>query len=490
MNYVFISHIEEDADTAQHLAGGLEEESYTAWYYERDSLPGPPYVTQILEAIAQSTVVIVLVSPATLGSWQVDREIFQAFETGKHMIPLLLGITYEELRNHRREWVLMFGAATSLTIPADGVSAIMPRLIQGLKGLGVEPTAPAQTMAPTPPPVSAPVPPPVPAVSTGPPATQDTHPPQPNTQTTATPVSGARFQVPRYLLIGNAAVFVLLVCGILIWKLISPPRPPVQVSSLSTVPADSYDRFARTAHAAPPRVGTFPDNTSAIAFYVGLERPVTASMPFSITIRDHLGARIAATPEYALTPRDTAKYVPPLKPASRTVYPAGVNHVDLLIGGKVVKSTTFTVIIPRISTFYLTTKVAYDVWRSQTAGPPPQKVDTFPARTSALAGYFAYKGATTSSTYQVNVRDHGGTLVATAGPQPLGPPAAGLRVPLLYRPHGGRYPRGPYRAELLIDGQVARSSSFTVASTVAMPTISRFYIADVTAAGRLRDRPF
>jgi hypothetical protein len=124
------------------------------------------------------------------------------------------------------------------------------------------------------------------------------------------------------------------------------------------------------------------------------------------------------------------------------------------------------------------------------AGPPPQKVDAFPATTSVLAAYFDYKGATTSSTYQVNVRDHGGTLVATAGPQPLGPPAAGLRVPLLYRPHGGRYPRGPYRAELLIDGQVARSSSFTVASTVAMPTISRFYIADVTAAGRLRDRPF
>src|ERR687885_601376 len=148
MSYVFISHVEEDAATAQELAGGLEEAGYTAWFYERDSLPGPPYVTQILEAIAQSTVMIVLISPATLGSWQVDREIFQAFETGKHMIPLLIGITYEELRNRRREWVLMFGPATSLTIPPDGVSAIMPRLIQGLQGMGVEPTAPAPAMAP------------------------------------------------------------------------------------------------------------------------------------------------------------------------------------------------------------------------------------------------------------------------------------------------------------------------------------------------------
>ncbi|HKC75804.1 MAG TPA: toll/interleukin-1 receptor domain-containing protein, partial [Chloroflexota bacterium] len=143
MSYVFISHVEEDADTARELAVGLEQAGYIAWFYERDSLPGPPYVTQILQAIAQSVVVIVLVSRAALGSWQVDREIFQAFETQKAMIPLLVGITHEELRNRRREWVLMFGAATSLSIPPDGVSAFVPRLVQGLKSMGVEPTAPS-----------------------------------------------------------------------------------------------------------------------------------------------------------------------------------------------------------------------------------------------------------------------------------------------------------------------------------------------------------
>jgi hypothetical protein len=112
--------------------------------YERDSLPGPPYVTQILQAIAQATVVIILVSSATLGSWQVDREIFHAFKTEKAMIPVLIGITHEELRNRHREWVLMFGAATSLSLPPDGVSAFIPRLVQGLKRMGAEPTAPSQ----------------------------------------------------------------------------------------------------------------------------------------------------------------------------------------------------------------------------------------------------------------------------------------------------------------------------------------------------------
>src|ERR671936_969637 len=143
MNYVFISHVEEDADTARELAVGLEEAGYTAWFYERDSLPGPPYVTQILQAIAQSTIVIVLVSSAALGSWQVDRDIFHAFTTQKAMIPVLIGITREELRHRHREWVLMFGPATWLSLPPDGVSAFIPRLVQGLKSMGAEPTAPS-----------------------------------------------------------------------------------------------------------------------------------------------------------------------------------------------------------------------------------------------------------------------------------------------------------------------------------------------------------
>src|SRR5437016_3166471 len=99
MGHVFISHVEEDAATARELAVGLEEAGYTTWLYERNSLPSPPYVTQILQAIAQSAVVIVLVSSAALGSWQVDRDIFQAFKTEKAMIPMLIGITHEELRN-------------------------------------------------------------------------------------------------------------------------------------------------------------------------------------------------------------------------------------------------------------------------------------------------------------------------------------------------------------------------------------------------------
>jgi hypothetical protein len=144
MSQVFISHAAEDAATAQELAGALEQAGYTTWFYERDSLPRPPYVTQILQAIAQSTVVIVLISSAALGSWQVDRDIYQAFTTQKAMVPVLIGITHEELRNRHKEWVLMFGPTTWLSLSPESVSAVNPRLVQGLKSMGVEPTAPSQ----------------------------------------------------------------------------------------------------------------------------------------------------------------------------------------------------------------------------------------------------------------------------------------------------------------------------------------------------------
>jgi hypothetical protein len=144
MSHVFVSHVAEDAATGWELAGALEEAGYTTWFYERDRLPRPPYVIQILQAIAQSMVVLVLVSTAALGSWQVDRDIFQAFTTQEAMVPVLIGITHEEVRHRHREWVLMFGPATWLSLPPDGISAFIPRLVQGLKSMGAEPMASSQ----------------------------------------------------------------------------------------------------------------------------------------------------------------------------------------------------------------------------------------------------------------------------------------------------------------------------------------------------------
>ena len=100
---VFISHVAEDGGLAARLAAGLDAAGYTTWYYERDSLPGGSYLGQVMEAITFSTAMVVLVSPASLASWQVDKEVVQAHEHDVAFLPVLSQVGYEEMRSRKPE---------------------------------------------------------------------------------------------------------------------------------------------------------------------------------------------------------------------------------------------------------------------------------------------------------------------------------------------------------------------------------------------------
>jgi len=137
---VFISHVEEDAEVALEIAAGLEEAGYTTWYYERDSIPGPAYLIQVGEAIEQCQAVVVVISPDSLGSNQVTVEVVRGHESSKHFIPVLRDITHAEFQTRQPQWRTAMGAATSVAVPREGISPILPHLIAGLKALGIQPT--------------------------------------------------------------------------------------------------------------------------------------------------------------------------------------------------------------------------------------------------------------------------------------------------------------------------------------------------------------
>jgi hypothetical protein len=124
-----------------------------------------------------------------------------------------------------------------------------------------------------------------------------------------------------------------------------------------------------------------------------------------------------------------------------------------------------------ISTFYMTTKAAYDVWLPQAAPPPPPRVATFPTTLPGLAYYFAFKGAAKATRYQVNVRDHTDALVYVGVSYSLGTVTAGSAMASFRH----RFAPGTYTAHLRINGHPIRSTTFRVASTVPLPTISTFY---------------
>jgi len=132
MSDIFISHVEEDADIALEIALALEEVGYTTWTYEVDSIPGLSYLVQTGEAVELSKVMLLVISPHSLGSRQVTSEVVRAHETNKSFIPLLRGITHAEFQNRQPEWREAVGATTSIRIPQDGTATIISRIINVL----------------------------------------------------------------------------------------------------------------------------------------------------------------------------------------------------------------------------------------------------------------------------------------------------------------------------------------------------------------------
>jgi hypothetical protein len=137
---VFVSHVEEDAEVAVRVADALNEAGYSTWLYETDSVPGPSYLLQTSNAIEGSRAVIVLISPHSLGSNQVTAEVVRAHESTRPFIPVLIGISHVEFANRQPEWKEAIGSATTIAVPSRGVTEVLPRIVDGLKALGIEPT--------------------------------------------------------------------------------------------------------------------------------------------------------------------------------------------------------------------------------------------------------------------------------------------------------------------------------------------------------------
>jgi hypothetical protein len=135
MSQIFISHVEEDAQVALELAQGLEAAGYRTWYYERDSDPGLSYLLQIDRAILDSQAVVLIISPQSIRSHQVTKEVVLAHESGKAFLPVLCGLSHAEFQEQQPEWRVALGAAASIPVPAQGVSAVLPRFLRGIEKL-------------------------------------------------------------------------------------------------------------------------------------------------------------------------------------------------------------------------------------------------------------------------------------------------------------------------------------------------------------------
>ena len=105
---VFISHDARDAQLAQEVASALREAGFKDVWDDRLILPGDNWAEKISEALKESEVMIVLLTPEALESSIVNWEI--GFALGKEsyekrLIPVIVG-SPEKMPDDRIPWIL------------------------------------------------------------------------------------------------------------------------------------------------------------------------------------------------------------------------------------------------------------------------------------------------------------------------------------------------------------------------------------------------
>lgn len=146
---VYLWHSSDESLVARQLADCLEEAGYSTWYYQRDALPGIPFLQQTRDAIRRSQAVVLLISKSTLSSSDLARDIREAHRTGHSFLPVLVGLSLEEFERHHPKWRSMLGAASVIELERNRVQDVAARLLSALPLLGIsQGTHPATSTKP------------------------------------------------------------------------------------------------------------------------------------------------------------------------------------------------------------------------------------------------------------------------------------------------------------------------------------------------------
>lgn len=137
---IFFSHVEEDFGLIEEMARGLEAAGYSTWFYERDALPGKPHRLQTRAAIAGAEAIVLVVSTSSFDAHQVSQEVSYGADSGKRFVPVLWGVTHVEFRSRMPEWESAVAGAVALRVPEEGIASVLPKLVAGLREMGIEPS--------------------------------------------------------------------------------------------------------------------------------------------------------------------------------------------------------------------------------------------------------------------------------------------------------------------------------------------------------------
>lgn len=133
---VFVSYASRDAEIARYVARGLKQADYDVWDYQQDGqTPGADYLDNIGEGVRQARVVVLFVSPSSVVSPQCNSEAQIAWEESKEVIPLLCGITFEQLKSDKKgkRWADRIGTKVSIQIDGRDPQQVLEAVLAGLQ---------------------------------------------------------------------------------------------------------------------------------------------------------------------------------------------------------------------------------------------------------------------------------------------------------------------------------------------------------------------
>lgn len=109
MRNVFISYARPDADKVRDLVDALHDNNITGWLDSADIAGGDTISSAVRNALKHSSVVLVLLSPASLRSEWVQFEIGAAEALNKHIIPVIVAGNQLEMQLpeilRSRKWI-------------------------------------------------------------------------------------------------------------------------------------------------------------------------------------------------------------------------------------------------------------------------------------------------------------------------------------------------------------------------------------------------
>lgn len=104
MSNIFISHASSNLQDAIGIKRHLLDLGFTVWLAAEDIQPGVNYAEEITKSISKADAVIVLLSPESIASPHVKREVNLTIDGQKFLIPVLLGVQKDFVSTLPEDW--------------------------------------------------------------------------------------------------------------------------------------------------------------------------------------------------------------------------------------------------------------------------------------------------------------------------------------------------------------------------------------------------